>query len=122
MPVLQRPHGQEGLAAGLSARIEIDLRPPLVAGRVPSADALIRELTLADRLSAVVALDRPEGLARLKTLHIAMTLLLAASLLIGILLSLRAVRGWSRSEARPATSVARPTSASPQGSGHPPTD
>jgi len=95
-PLGERIRGVAAAAARrLRARIEIDLTPAVAIGREPGPTPLILAVDLPDGLrtvSAAVAVERPTGLGGLKTLHLAMTGLLALSLLLGIVLSLRAVR------------------------------
>jgi signal transduction histidine kinase len=84
------------LAARGGTRIEVALAPPLVVGRYPAVRPIAREIDLPIGLAAAVAVGSPEGLLPLKILHVAMTILLAGSLLAGILFSLHAVRARIR--------------------------
>jgi len=85
----------EVVARRFRARVELDTTPAVAVGVDPGENPLLSSVDLPvglDAIAAAVAVERPIDLGGLRTLHVAMTLVLAASLLAGILYSLRAVR------------------------------
>ncbi|MEN8151547.1 MAG: HAMP domain-containing sensor histidine kinase, partial [Planctomycetota bacterium] len=69
--------------------------PTIAVGAMPKRDPLASRVDLPPGfggIEAAVAIRGPAGLSGLRTLHVGMTLVLAAALAVGVFFSLRAVR------------------------------